>query len=176
MNSGNFSLGRKSYAAEEEKVLCFSRGCSLLAAMKPILRALFVVAAALGLSACLEMKSVVTVNKDGTGTIEETALVGAQIKAMMGSLGAQPSAEGQQNPAAALKDMVPDKAKAQERAKELGEGVTLKSHEEISTPDGKTGVKVVYAVADIRKVKYNAFGAKGKDGGKAKPMTFGLQG
>ena len=138
--------------------------------MKPILRALFVVAATLGLSACLEMKSVVTVNKDGTGTIEETALVGAQLKAMMGSLGAQPGQEGQPNPAAGLKDMVPDKAKAQERAKELGEGVTLKSHEEVTMPDGKSGVKVTYAVADIRKVKYTPFNAKGKDGASGKPM------
>jgi hypothetical protein len=144
--------------------------------MKPILRALFVVATTLGLSACLEMKFVVTVNKDGTGTIEETALVGAQLKAMMGSLGAQPGQEGQSNPAAGLKDMVPDKAKAEERAKELGEGVTLKSHEEVTMPDGKSGVKVTYAVADIRKVKYTPFNAKGKDGTNDKPMTFALSG
>jgi hypothetical protein len=144
--------------------------------MKPILRALFVVATTLGLSACLEMKSVVTVNKDGTGTIEETALVGAQLKAMMGSLGAQPGQEGQPNPAAGLRDMVPDKAKAEERAKELGEGVTMKSHEEVTMPDGKSGVKVTYAVADIRKVKYIPFNAKSKDGTGGKPMTFGLSG
>lgn len=144
--------------------------------MKRTLRALFVVAATIGLSACLEMKSVVTVNKDGTATIEETALVGAQLKAMLGSLGAQGGPEGQPNPAAALKDMVPDKAKAEERAKELGEGVTVKSHEEVSTPDGKGGVKVTYAVADIRKVKYAPFNAKDKDSGKGSPMTFTLEG
>jgi hypothetical protein len=144
--------------------------------MKPILRALFVVAATVGLSACLEVKSVITVNKDGTATIEETALVSAQVKALMGSLGGQPAAEGQPNPAAGLKDMVPDRAKAEERAKELGEGVTLKSHQEITTPDGKSGVKAVYTVADIGKVKYNAFNSKGKDGGASKPMTFTMQG
>lgn len=144
--------------------------------MKRTLRALFVVAATIGLSACLEMKSVVTVNKDGTATIEETALVGAQLKAMLGSLGAQGGPEGQPNPAAALKDMVPDKAKAEERAKELGEGVTVKSHEEVSTPDGKGGVKVTYAVADIRKVKYSPFNAKDKESGKGAPMTFTLEG
>jgi hypothetical protein len=122
------------------------------------------------------MNSVVTVNKDGTATIEETALVGAQLKAMMGSLGAQPGPEGQPNPAAGLKDMVPDKAKAEARAKELGEGVTLKSHEEINTPDGKGGVKATYAVADIRKLQYTPFNAKSKDGEKSKPMTFTLSG
>jgi hypothetical protein len=144
--------------------------------MKPILRAFFAVAATLGLSACFEMNSVVTVNKDGTGTIEETALMGAQLKGMMASLGAQPGAEGQPNPAAGLKDMVPDKEKAEARAKELGEGVTLKSHEEITSPDGKSGVKVTYAVADIRKVKYTPFNAKGKEGKEVKPTTFTLAG
>jgi hypothetical protein len=158
------------------KGLVFPSGCTLLAAMKRILRALLVVAATLGLSACLEMKSVVTVNKDGTATVEEIALLGAQLKAMLGSLGAQPAADGQPNPADGLKDMVPDKAKAEARAKELGEGVTLKSHEEITTPDGKSGVKVVYAVADVNKLKYAPFNAKDKDSGTAKPMTFALAG
>lgn len=144
--------------------------------MKPILRAVFVVAATLGLSACLEVNSVVTVNKDGTGTIEESALLGAQLKAMLGSLGAQGSPDGQPNPAAGLKDMVPDKAKAEERAKELGEGVTVKSHEEITTPDGKGGVKVTYAFTDISKVKYTPFNAKDQQTGEAKPMTFALSG
>ena len=65
---------------------------------------------------------VVTVNKDGSATIEETALLGAQLKAMMGSLGTQGgNAQGGPN----LKDLVPDKAKAEERAKALGEGVEI---------------------------------------------------
>src|SRR3954471_12084464 len=102
-------LPRKSEAHDWGKVLWFPCPCALLAAMKSILRALFSVAATLGLSACLEMKSVVTVNKDGTATIEETALVGAQLKGMLSGLGAQPGAEGQPNPAAGLKDMLPDK-------------------------------------------------------------------
>ena len=144
--------------------------------MKKTLRALFAVAVTIGLSACLEMKSVVTVNKDGTGTIEETALVGAQLKAMLGSMGAQGGAGDAGNPAAGLKDMVPDKAKAEERAKELGEGVTLKSHEEINTPDGKSGVKATYAFTDVRKLKYVPFNMKDKNSGKEQPMTFTLEG
>jgi hypothetical protein len=144
--------------------------------MKPLLRAVIAVAAALSLSACLEMNSVVTVNKNGTATIEETALVGAQLKAMLGSLGAQAGPDGQPNPAAGLKDMVPDKAKAEERAKELGEGVTVQSHQEVTTPDGKSGVKVTYAVADINKVKYAPFNAKDTNSGESAKMTFALAG
>lgn len=119
------------------------------------------------------MKSVVTVNKDGSATIEETALVSAQLKAMLSGAGASDPG----NPAAGLKEMLPDKAKAEERAKSLGEGVTVKSHEEVSLPDGRGGVKVVYAVADITKLKYVPVESKGQQGGEDnKPMTFALSG
>ncbi|MFZ4767542.1 MAG: hypothetical protein ACOYMN_21545 [Roseimicrobium sp.] len=144
--------------------------------MKRTLRALAAFAVTLSLSACFEMKSVVTVSKDGSATLEETALVGAQLKAMLGSLGAQPGTEGQPNPAAGLKDILPDKAKAEARAKELGEGVTVKLHEEITSPDGRSGVRVTYAVADIRKLKYVPFDAKEQGGTSPSAMTFSLAG
>lgn len=109
-----------------------------------ILHLLLLAAASLTLASCLEVKSVVSINKDGTATVEETALVSAQLKAMMDSGGAQGGG------ADAMKSLVPDKAKAEERAKKLGEGVTVTSHEEVKMPDGRAGVKVTYAVADIR--------------------------
>jgi hypothetical protein len=80
------------------------------------------------LTSCLEIKSTVIVNKDGTATIEESVLLGAQLAAMMQAGGGQ----GDQ-----LKGLVMDKAKADERAKKLGEGVTVKSHEEVKTPMAK---------------------------------------
>ncbi|WP_395742360.1 hypothetical protein [Prosthecobacter sp.] len=124
-------------------------------------------AAAFVLSSCIEIKSVVTVNKDGTATIEESVLMGAQLAAMMqGDQGAQ------------LKGLVMDKEKAAERAKKLGEGVTVKSHEEVKTPDGKTGTKVVFAVADLSKLKYVPFEPEqeGKPAAGKEPMTFALSG
>ncbi|MCE9519131.1 MAG: hypothetical protein K8R87_06225 [Verrucomicrobia bacterium] len=141
--------------------------------MKRFIASVGALTVSLLLSACFEVSSVVTVNKDGTGTIEETALVGAQMKAMMASMPADAGNEGGPN----FKDMVPDKAKAEERAKKLGEGVTVKSHEPVKMPDGREGVKVTYAVADINKLKYQPFEAK--DGGEnedKKPMTFALSG
>jgi hypothetical protein len=140
--------------------------------MKRFIAHVGAVAASLLLSACFEMSSVVTLNKDGTASIQETALVGAQLKAMMGSLGDQGGAPGGPN----LKDLVPDKAKAEERAKKLGEGVTVKSHEAVKMPDGREGVKVTYAVADINKLKFQPFDAKDKDGGENKPITFTANG
>ncbi len=128
---------------------------------------LLLMAVASLLTSCIEIKSIVTVNKDGTATIEESVLMGAQLAAMMqGGQGAQ------------LKGLVMDKAKAEERAKKLGEGVTVKSHEEIKTPDGKTGVKVVFAVADLSKLKYVPFEPEqeGKPASTKEPMTFALSG
>ncbi len=130
---------------------------------------LLLAAAAFVLTSCLEVKSVLSINKDGTATIEETALLGAQLQAMMAQGGGGGGADS-------MKDLVPDKAKAEERAKQLGEGVTLKSHEDVKTPDGRGGVKVTYAVADIRKLKYTPFGAKSKEGTEEKPATFTLDG
>lgn len=121
------------------------------------------------LTSCLEIKSTVIVNKDGTANIEESVLLGAQLAAMMQAGGGQ----GDQ-----LKGLVMDKAKAEERAKKLGEGVTVKSHEEVKTPDGKSGVKVVFAVADLAKLKYVPFEPEqeGKPASKSEPMTFALSG
>ncbi len=131
---------------------------------------LFLLAAAsLMLASCLEIKSTVIVSKDNTATIEESVLLGAQLAAMMQAGGGQ---GGQ------LKGLVMDKEKAEERAKKLGEGVTVKSHEEVKTPDGKSGVKVVFAVADLSKLKYVPFEPEqeGKPASKAEPMTFALSG
>lgn len=134
---------------------------------------LFLLAAAsLMLASCLEIKSTVIVSKDNTATIEESVLLGAQLAAMMQAGG------GAGGPGDQLKGLVMDKAKAEERAKKLGEGVTVKSHEEVKTPDGKSGVKVVFAVADLSKLKYVPFEPEqeGKPASKSEPMTFALSG
>lgn len=121
------------------------------------------------LTSCLEIKSTVIVNKDGTATIEESMLLGAQLAAMAAAGGGQ----GDQ-----LKGLTMDKEKAEARAKKLGEGVTVKSHEEVKTPDGKTGTKVVFAVADLSKLKYVPFEPEqeGKPASNTEPMTFALSG
>lgn len=131
--------------------------------------ALLLATASLFLASCLEIKSSVVVNKDGTATIEETILLGAQLAAMAQAGGGQ---------ADQLKGLLIDKEKAGERAKKLGEGVTVKSHEEVKMPDGKSGVKVVFAVADVSKLKYVPFEPEqeGKPASGTEPMTFALSG
>ncbi len=135
--------------------------------------------AALTLSSCIEMNSLVTVNKDGSGTIEETVLMGAQLKAMMGSLsqpGAGAPAGGPNDPAAQLKGLLPDKEKAEKNAKAYGEGVTVKGIEEVSMPDGRSGSKVTYAFTDVNKVKYQPGDAKATAEAGGKAITFSLKG
>ncbi|QIF04305.1 hypothetical protein [Roseimicrobium sp. ORNL1] len=126
--------------------------------MKKLFSLLTLAIAALGMSSCLEYKGVLTLNKDGSAVLEETSLVNTSLLAGLGGGDASGGLQG----------AVMDKAKAEARAKSLGEGVTLKSHEEVSSPDGKKGAKVVYTVADVTKLQYAAEGAQGQ----AKPMTF----
>ena len=128
---------------------------------------LVLLAVAFVLASCIEIKSTVVVNKDGTATIEESILLSAELATMM--QGAQ---------ASQLKGLVMNKEMAEERAKKLGEGVTVKSHEEVKTPDGKSGVKVVFAVADLARLKYVPFEPEQDDkpASLSAPMTFALTG
>lgn len=131
-------------------------------------RLILVVAAVFSLASCLEIKNTITVNKDGTATVEETTLLGAQLAAMM--------AQGGGGPGEQLKGLVMDKAKAEERAKQLGEGVTVKSIEEVKSPDGKSGNKVIFAVADIRKLKFQPNSPDQKEKKEEENMVFALEG
>ncbi|WP_395753070.1 hypothetical protein [Prosthecobacter sp.] len=129
---------------------------------------LLLMAVAFALTSCLEMKSVVIVSKDGTATIEETVVLGPQLTAMM-----------QGGQAGQLKELIMDKTQAAERAKTLGEGVTVKSYEELKPADGKSGVKIVYAVADLSKLKYEPYIPEQEDDKSdtgPDAMTFALQG
>ena len=125
----------------------------------------------LGLVSCFESKSVLTVNKDGSATIEESTLIAPQFKARL-----QAAAATDLNASAVLKTLAPDKPGAEERAAKLGEGISLKSLEDVSRPDGFTGVKVTYAVADIRKLRYLLpYNLKESADANARAMTFSLE-
>jgi hypothetical protein len=132
-------------------------------------RLILVVAAVFSLASCLEIKNTIIVNKDGTAIVEETTLLGAQLAAML----AQGGAGG---PGDQLKGLIMDQAKAEERAKQLGEGVTVKSIGEVKSPDGKSGNKVTFAVADIRKLKFQPNSPEQKEKKSEEDMVFALEG
>ncbi len=117
--------------------------------MRKFLTSIGAAAVTLLLSSCFELGAVLVINKDGSGVVEETMLMSAQMKAMMAS--APKDADGG---GGASMSLLTTKEKSAEKATKMGEGVTVKSYEEIKSPDGREGVKIVYAFKDVNKLKY----------------------
>ena len=116
--------------------------------MKRILASLISLATALLVSSCLEYETKISLNKDGTGTITEETVFGAEIIGML-EMAAQQGGQAK-SPLDDLKNE--DKAKA--KAADYGEGVTFVKIEEIARDGGK-GVRVTYKFNDINKVSLN---------------------
>lgn len=105
---------------------------------------------ALLMTGCIEHHVTISLNKDGSGTITEETLLGAQMLAMIEQMGALGGEAGEvPDPTA---DMV-DREKAEATAKKMGEGVTVEKVEKIDKAGSKGG-RIVYAFKDINKVKY----------------------
>jgi hypothetical protein len=125
--------------------------------------------AALALPGCLQNETTITLNKDGSGTIVEETMLGAQMMAMMTQF-AQP---GQPDP---VEEMFKEE-KAKAKTAKLGEGVEYVKTEMISK-DGVKGARVHYKFADINKVKVSPGDAVGEDdaeaqaGEKDEPVKF----
>lgn len=106
-------------------------------------RVISAAALALGLSSCLEIHETVTLKKDGSGTIVEETVLGAQLSAMMQMAALQGGAD-------AAPDMFGEDA-ARKRAEKFGKGVTVAKIEKINQ-EGKTGSRVTFQFADINHV------------------------
>ncbi len=141
---------------------------------KQILGLLASIAALFGMSGCLEVEQTLSLKKDGSGTITEEIVMGAQLVAMLeGGLGGA----GGENP---FEDMH-DVEKYKKQAATYGEGVKYSKMEKIARNGGK-GVKVTYTFEDINKVKYSPGSAmddlnkQGEKGEKETPITFAYAG
>jgi hypothetical protein len=147
---------------------------------------LFRLAAALmalfGLNSCLQNESTMTLKKDGSGTIVEETVIGAQILAMVGAMGAEAGAAAAEDP---FKELY-DEKKYQAAAAGYGPGVEYVGMEKVERDGGK-GVKVSYKFADINKVKFTPGGSlkemgeaeadgAGAGGAKEEPVTFAYSG
>lgn len=118
--------------------------------MKKTLTALASLVAALVLPSCFQHETTVTLNKDGSGTIVEQSLLGAQMIAMMDQMAAGFGGGGE-NAKDPLKEMFSED-KAKKRASELGEGVTFEKSEPVNV-NGSKGAKVTYRFKDINTIK-----------------------
>lgn len=108
---------------------------------------------AAALSSCIEINETVNLKKDGSGTITEETLMGAQMSAMMDQLAALGGA-------AAGGDMFSEEA-AKKRAESMGKGVTVAKVEKLDK-DGRKGGRVTFSFTDINTVTLSlADGASG---------------
>ena len=108
-----------------------------------LIRILGVLLAAFSLTACLNSTTLVKVNRDGSGTVEQTTLMNmAALKGMMGG-----GAQGQMN------GPMMNKADLERTAERMGEGVRLVSTEAVKGANGFEGVKAIFAFDDINKIQ-----------------------
>lgn len=105
---------------------------------------------ALVLPGCLQHHSTIRLNKDGSGTLVEETLLGAQMLGMLDQMAAGFGGGGAA-PADPTKEMFSEE-KAKKRAAELGEGVTFEKSEPVSK-DGSKGARVTFRFKDINQLK-----------------------
>ncbi|HKZ17817.1 MAG TPA: hypothetical protein VJ161_10200 [Geobacteraceae bacterium] len=119
------------------------------------------------LAGCFQVETVVRVNPDGSGTVEERMLFSkkilAQFEAMMQGFAGEGNAKPQ-----TMELFDPNKLKAQ--AESMGEGVIYISGEKVVT-DKYSGYKATYAFTDINKLRLSRQngGSAGEAAGGAKP-------
>ncbi len=105
-------------------------------------RLLLLAAFGLLLGGCLEVETLIKVNQDGSGTVEERFLLGAQLSQIVASSGDQ----GQSSPV--------DKEDLRQRATKMGKGVGLKSAEPISDGE-RQGYLAIFEFQDINQLRIN---------------------
>ena len=103
--------------------------------------------ALVGLSGCLEVNQTVTLKKDGSGTITDESVMGAQVIQMLAGFGG--GAPGAPDPLAKMYDEAQYKA----RAATYGEGVEYVKLEKVERNGGK-GVRAHYKFADINTIRF----------------------
>jgi hypothetical protein len=154
--------------------MCNSMTLSYASRMKKQLLLALVLSASVLLSGCIDMESIVTVKKDGTGIIEETTLMSAQLSSMM-ALAA--TSAGQPGGPTAGPNLLMTREQADAKAKQMGMGVSLQSIEDVKSPDGRQGQKIVYSFTDISRVQYQSgdtSSAGSTTGTASSPTTFGF--
>jgi hypothetical protein len=116
-------------------------------------------------SGCVEMASVVKVNKDGSGSIVVTQLFSPMVSGMLNA--AQGMGSGT-NGAAAEAD--PFKADALKKVASYGAGVEMAKYEPKSNAEGWKGYEATYSFKDINRVNFGlgdmSVGGPGSEGGE----------
>lgn len=136
--------------------------------MKTLILRLALPVLALLLSSCFQHEMVLNLKKDGSGTLTEEKVLGAQMLGMMEQMAAGfGGAGGGAKAPDPLADMASEE-RAKKRCSELGEGVRLKGIERIERNGGK-GVRITYEFDDVNKLVLHTDDGSKQDGGKGGP-------
>ena len=100
----------------------------------------------LAILSCFDSAVVVKVNKDGSGTVEETVVLSTAFTELMAAFGGMGEEADEQDPV--------DEDRLKEKAKAMGPGVELLSAEAVTTAGG-SGFKAVYRFRDINTLRIN---------------------
>jgi hypothetical protein len=116
--------------------------------MKTLKLSLLAFLAVIFLSGCLQVKTTVNLNKDGSGTIEEIVTMKSEVINMMKEFAMSFDSTKSEE------FNMFNETELSEKAANFGEGVKYLSGEKIVV-DGYEGFKAVYSFTDINKIKLN---------------------
>jgi hypothetical protein len=119
----------------------------LEAIIKTLIKSVVAVLLLFSFSGCFEIETLVKVNKDGSGTVEETFLMGREIIDLVAQFS---SAFGDKNDKSAFK--IYNVKELKKNASQYGKGVIFVSSEKIVKED-EEGYKAVYKFSDINNLK-----------------------
>ena len=118
--------------------------------MKKLLISLLIFSVVLAIAGCIDVKTKIKVNKDGSGTIEETMLMSSEMvqmmKQFMSGFGADSTNTQEFN--------LYNEEELKNKASDYGEGVQFLSGKELKR-DGREGYAAIYSFADLNKLRFD---------------------
>ena len=115
--------------------------------MKTLWIVVIVTVALFATGGCIESTTLVRLNTDGSGKVEDTLLMRTDVIQMLMGVSEEMGEEPGEFKLA-------DRAKLEARARKMGEGVTLESVEDIVT-ENHQGYRALYTFQDINKIQVN---------------------
>jgi len=115
--------------------------------MKKLWKLIIIISALLTMGSCIESTTLVRVQKDGSGEVEDTLLMRTEVIQMLMSVGQEMGEESGDFELVSREEL-------EQRAREMGAGVTLSSVENIVT-ETHTGYRALYTFQDINTLQVN---------------------
>ena len=140
-----------------------------IAKFRSMLTALLAIGVTLFLTGCFQVEQLIKIKPDGSGTMEMTVVITKEALAMMKEL-----SKDNPNAKSPIDEMMSED-KGKEQAGNLGEGVTFVKSEKVTNAAGE-GVKMIFAFADVTKLKPSMDMQAGPGGGGgAKDAAVGFE-